>query len=107
MRLISALIAESRDDAHRALYMSITSDQLLNILVLVPLLFILNLGCAAAIRGRPDLFIARGAHVWLIGAQLVSFIGYLICIARHFKAIAPLIQRSHYATQEASLSNTR
>jgi hypothetical protein len=96
MRLIRARIAESRDDADRALYMSVTSDQLLNILVLVPLLFILNLGCAAAIRGRPDLFIARGAHVWLIGAQLVSFIGYLIYIARHLKAIAPLIQRSHY-----------
>jgi len=52
-------------------------------------------------------FIARGAHVWLIGAQLVSFIGYLIYIARHFKAIAPLIQRCHYTNQEASLSNTR
>src|SRR5881394_1591820 len=49
MRLIHARIAESREDSEHALYVRARSDQLLNILALVPLLFLLNLGCALAI----------------------------------------------------------
>jgi hypothetical protein len=97
MRLIRARIKESGDDAPRALYGRARADQLLNIWLLVPGLFLLNLGCAVAIWSRPDLFLSRGGHVWLIGIQLASFIGYLIYIARHFNAIAPLILRSRQA----------
>src|SRR6266536_755962 len=59
MRLIRARIAESSNDADRALYARARADQLLNIWLLVPLLFFLNLGCAFAIWTCPDLFIAR------------------------------------------------
>jgi hypothetical protein len=95
MRLIHARIAESRGDSERALYARAMSDQLLNIRALVPLLFVLNLACAIAIWSWPDLFIARGRHIWLISAQLISFIGYLTYIASYFKTIAPLLLRSH------------
>jgi hypothetical protein len=37
------------------------------------------------------LFISRGGHLWLIGAQVLSFIGYLIYTARYFNGIAPLV----------------
>jgi hypothetical protein len=94
MRLIRARIAESKSDAERTLYARARTDQLLNIWALVPLLFLLNLGCAFGIWRRPDLFIARAGHVWLISIQLVSFIGYLIYIARYFNALAPLVLRS-------------
>ena len=94
MRLIHARTAESRDDSERALYARARSDQLLNIRVLVPLLFFLNLVCAFAIWSWPNLFIARAHHIWLISAQLVSFIGYLIYTGRYFAAIAPLLLRS-------------
>jgi hypothetical protein len=94
MRLIHARSAESRDDSERALYARARSDQLLNIRVLVPLLFFLNLVCAFAIWSWPNLFIARAHHIWLISAQLVSFIGYLIYTGRYFAAIAPLVLRS-------------
>ena len=94
MRLIHARVAESRDDSERALYARARSDQLLNIRALVPLLFFLNLVCAFAIWSWPNLFIARAGHIWLISAQLVSFIGYLIYTGRHFAAIAPLVLRS-------------
>src|SRR5213593_2273543 len=94
MRLIHARIAESRDDSERALYARARSDQLLNIRVLVPLLFFLNLVCAFAIWGWPDLFVARAGHIWLISAQLLSFIGYLFYTSRYFTAIAPLLLRS-------------
>jgi hypothetical protein len=94
MRLIRARIAESRDDSERTLYARARSDQLLNIRVLVPLLVLFNLACAVAIWCGPDLFVARGGHLWLISAQIVSFIGYLIYTGRYFSAIAPLVLRS-------------
>jgi hypothetical protein len=70
---------------------------LLNIRLLVPLLILLNFVCAFAIWRWPDLFIARAGHIWLISAQLVSFVGYLIYTGRYFAAIAPLVLRSREA----------
>ena len=97
MRLIRARIAESSDDSEHALYARARSDQLLNICLLVPLLIVLNLVSAFAIWRWPDLFVARAGHIWLISAQLVSFIGYLIYTGRYFAAIAPLVLRSREA----------
>ena len=94
MRLIRARVVESGDDSERALYGRARSDQLLNICVLVPLLFLFNLACAFVIWRWPDLFIARSGHLWLISAQIVLFIGYLIYTGRYFSAIAPLVLRS-------------
>jgi hypothetical protein len=100
MRLIGARISESNNDADRALYTRARADQLLNIWVLVPLLFLLNIGCAFAIWRWPDVFITRADHVWLIGIQLVSFVIYLVYIARYFNAIAPLLLRSREGAGE-------
>src|SRR6266576_4330921 len=97
MRLIRARMAESRTDADRALYARARADQLLNIWLLVPLLFLLNLACTFAICRRPDFFIARAGHVWLIGVQLVSFAGYLLYVVRFFNTIASLLLRSREA----------
>ena len=97
MRLIRARMAESRTDADRALYARTRADQLLNIWALVPLLFLLNLGCAFAICSRPDFFVARAGHVWLISIQLVSFVGYLAYVVRFFNTIASLLLRSREA----------
>src|SRR5256884_3121707 len=44
MRLIHARVAEASNDTERALYTYAKADQLLNIWLLVPLLFLLNLG---------------------------------------------------------------
>jgi hypothetical protein len=94
MRLIQARIVESRDDSEHALYARARFDQLLNIRLLAPALIVLNLVSAFAIWRWPDLFIARARHVWLIGVQLVSFIGYLFYTTRYFSAIAPLLLRN-------------
>jgi hypothetical protein len=94
MRLIHARIIEARDDSERALYARARSDQLLNIRLLVPVLIVLNLVSAFAIWSRPDLFITHARHIWLIGTQLLSFIGYLFYTGRYFSAIAPLLLRS-------------
>jgi len=93
MRLIHARIAESREDSEHALYVRARSDQLLNIRLLVPALIILDLVATFAIWSRPDLFISRAHHIWLISAQFFSFIGYLFYTTRYFSAIAPLVLR--------------
>jgi len=102
MRMIRARIIESNNDAERALYTRAAADQLLNIRLLVPLLFLLNLGCAFAIWRFPDLFIARADHIWLISIQLASFVGYLIYVGRYFHTIAPLFVRSREGAGEQS-----
>jgi hypothetical protein len=94
MRLIHARIVESHDDSEHALYARARSDQLLNIRLLVPALIILNLVSAFAVWSRPDLFIAHACHIWLISAQLLSFIFYLFYTSRYFSAIAPLLLRN-------------
>src|SRR5216117_378520 len=105
MRLIRACIQGASNDADRALYARARADQLLNIWLLVPLLFLLNLGCMFAIWSRPDLFIARTGHAWLIGIQLASFIVYLVYVARYFNAIAPLILQSREALASSESSS--
>lgn len=97
MRLINMRLKESRTDVERALYIRKRSDQLLNILVLVPALVILSLGCSLAIWRWPDLFIARGYHNWLIAIQLLTFVVYLAYTVRYFRSIAPLVLRSEQA----------
>jgi hypothetical protein len=89
MRLIRARLAEARNDSERAFYRRTQGDQSLNIRLLIPMLFFFNLACALLIRMRADLFIAGGGHVWLIGAQLACFIGYLIYVTRFFSELAP------------------
>jgi hypothetical protein len=89
MRLIRARLAEARDDSERAFYRRTLADQLLNIRLLIPMLFLFNLACALLIRFRGDLFMAEGNHLWLIGIQLVFFLGYLIYVTRFFSALAP------------------
>jgi len=94
MRLIQARLNESQGAVERALYTHARWDQLLNISALVPLLFFFNLACTLAIYRAPNFFVSRGGHVWLISAQLISFIIYLGYVTRFFARIAPLVLQS-------------
>jgi hypothetical protein len=97
MRLIRARVVDSHNDSERALYGRARSDQLLNICVLIPLLFLFNIACAVAIFRWRDLFITRSGHLWLISAQIILFVGYLTYTGRYFSAIAPLVLRTRRA----------
>ena len=97
MRLIQARLNESQGAVERALYTHARSDQLLNISVLVPLLFFFTLACTLAIYRPPNFFVNRGGHVWLISAQLMSFIIHLAYVTRFFARIAPLVLQSKEA----------
>ena len=70
-------------------------DQWLNLLLLLPGVFILNVVCAVCIRSWPELFVDRGAHVWLIAIQIISFGGYLLYVVRFYLNLASLIAAAH------------
>src|SRR5438552_3521994 len=74
---------------------------LLYISALMPLLFFFNLCCALAINHWPDFFIDRAGNVWLIAAQLLSFLIYLFYVTRFYNRLAPLILHSHKAASQS------
>jgi hypothetical protein len=94
LRLIRARERDSAGEASNRLYALVTRDQWLNIGVLVPALFLLNLACAICIRTWPEFFITRNRHVWLAAAQLLVFAIYLLYVLRFFRTLAPLISRA-------------
>jgi hypothetical protein len=95
LRLMRTRLREAANETERSLYQRTWEDQLLNIRVLVPLLFLFNLGCVLAIYQWPHYFIDRSGHVWLIATQSLSFIIYLFYVIRFYNGIASLILRSH------------
>ena len=97
LRLIRTRLQEATIEAERALYQRTWEDQLLNIRLLMPCLFFFNLGCALTISHWSDYFLEHAGHVWLIVAQLLSFLIYLVYVTRFYQEIAPLILRSHEA----------
>jgi hypothetical protein len=97
LRLIRARLRETTTEAARSLYQRTWEDQLLNIRLLIPGLFFFNLACALATSHWSDYFLERSGNVWLIAAQLLSFLLYLVYVTRFYHQIAPLILRSHEA----------
>jgi hypothetical protein len=43
---------------------------------------------------RPEFFIARNGHIWLIGVQVVAFAGYLSYVVIFYTKLAPLIAQA-------------
>jgi hypothetical protein len=69
------------DDARR---------ELDSVVINIELLLLFNLACAFAIWRWPHLSIARSGHLWLMSAQIVLFIAYLISTGRYISAMADL-----------------
>ena len=91
LRLIQARMRDSPGDASSRLFARVLRDQWLNIGLLLPAMFFLNLLCAICIRTWPQIFIGNDAHIWLIGCQIVGFVGYLFYVVRFYVGLAPLI----------------
>ena len=101
LRLIHARMRDSPGQASNRLYAQVRRDQWLNIGLLLPAMFSLNLLAAIFIRTRPDVFLARNAHIWLIGAQLLGFAGYLVYVVRFYLDLAPLIVHARHEWRSA------
>jgi hypothetical protein len=44
-----------------------------------------------AIYSRPEFFLGRDGHIWLIALQLIAFAGYLSYVVIFYTKLAPLI----------------
>jgi hypothetical protein len=91
LRLIHARMRDSAGPVSNQLSARVLRDQRLNIWILLPALFCLNLGCAGLIHWKPVIFVGRSAHIWLISAQILGFIGYLLYVVQFYRGLAPLI----------------
>jgi hypothetical protein len=94
LRLLYARERDSAGEASNHLYRLVTRDQWLNIIVLVPGLIFLNLGCAVLIHIYPEFFLFRPRHVWLGAIQLLALAVYLVYVLRFFKTLTPLVSRA-------------
>ena len=91
LRLIHARMRDSAGPVSNQLSARVLRDQWLNIAVLLPVMFLLNLLCALAIAHWPEKFVGGDGHLWLIGLQLLGFAGYLVYVVRFYVNISPLI----------------
>jgi hypothetical protein len=94
LRLIRARQNDSAGPVSNQLIAIVRRDQWLNIVVLIPAVLLFNLICFLCIRTWPDLFLLREWHIYLAGAQVVGFGGYLCYVLRYFKTLAPLIAQA-------------
>lgn len=95
MRLIHARQRDSGGQAGNRLYARVRRDQWLNLVFLLPGVFVLNVICVVVIEAWPDIFQNHGAHIWLIAIQLAGFAAYLIYVVRFYVDLAPLIAEAH------------
>lgn len=94
LRLIHARERDSAGPSSNRLYELVTRDQWLNIAALIPMLFLLNMACAALVHWHSDFFLRHHGHVWLAAGQVLAFGAYLFYVLRFFKNLAPLIERA-------------
>jgi hypothetical protein len=93
-RLIHARMRDSAGEASNRLSTMVRRDQWLNVVVLLPGVFLLNVACAMSIHAWPEFFLARNGHVWLVAVQLLSFGGYLGYVVVFFTKLAPLVAQA-------------
>jgi hypothetical protein len=89
LRLIRARQQDSAGETANELLRLVWRDQMLNLIVLLPAIFFFDLACALAIHFR--IVHADNRHLWLAGAQVAGFVGYLIYVVRFYTKISPLI----------------
>jgi hypothetical protein len=91
LRLIRMRVRDRTGDVSNRLYSLVTRDQWLNLGLLLPAFFLVNVASAVAIYLRPEFFLARDGHIWLIALQLIAFAGYLSYVLIFYARLAPLI----------------
>jgi hypothetical protein len=94
MRIVALRGRDSAGPVGSRLYAMVGGDQLLNIRLLIPLIFLSNVGSAVAIYLRPDFFIGRHGHYLLIALQGIGLLGYLAYVIRTYIQLQPLIAQT-------------
>ena len=78
-----------------------TVPGLMAIAVLLPGVLLLNVACAISIRAHPEFFLKQHGHIWLVAAQIIGFLGYLIYVVRFYATLAPLIAQARHEWHES------
>jgi hypothetical protein len=106
LRLIRMRVEDRAGEVSNRLYTLIKRDQCLNLGLLLPGFFLVNIACAVAIHLRPEFFLARDGHIWLIALQLIAFAGYLSYVVTFYNRLAPLIAPARSEWRTKSRANT-
>ena len=94
MRIVALRGRDSAGPVGSRLYAMVGADQLLNIKLFIPLIFLSNVASAIAIYLRPDFFLGHGGHYILVAVQGLGLLGYLIYVIRAYIKLAPLIAQT-------------
>ena len=76
--MIRMRVRDRTGDVSNRLYALVTRDQWLNIGLLLPAFFLVNVACAVAIHLRPEFFLVRDGHIWLIAPATDRFRGIFV-----------------------------
>ncbi len=105
LRLIRTRVRDRTGEVSDRLYALVTRDQRLNLALLLPAFFLVNVACAVAIHSWPEFFLDRHGHIWLIALQLIAFAGYLSYVVRFYATLAPLITQARAEWRARSYTN--
>lgn len=105
LRLIRMRVLDRTGDVSNRLYTLVKRDQWLNLGLLLPAFFLVNVGCAVAIRLRPEFLLGQHGHVLLVALQLIAFGGYLSYVVIFYSKLAPLIAEARAEWRAKSRAN--
>jgi hypothetical protein len=101
MRIVALRQRDSAGPVGSRLYGMVGADQLRNIRLLIPLIFVSNVASAIAIYRWPDFFLAHNGHYILIAVQGLGLLGYLVYVIRTYIHLQPLIRQTRDEWQAA------
>ena len=94
MRIVALRGRDSAGPIGSRLYAMVGADQLLNIRLLIPTIFVSNVASAFAIYRWPEFFLVRNGHYILIAIQGIGLVGYLGYVVRTYIRLQPLITQT-------------
>jgi hypothetical protein len=105
LRLIRMRVCDHTGDVSNRLYALVKRDQWLNLALLLPAFFLVNVAFAILIHLRSEFFLGRDGHIWLIAVQLIAFGGYLSYVGVFYSKLAPLIAEARTEWRAKSRAN--
>jgi hypothetical protein len=91
LRIVKLREKDSAGPIGSQLYTMMRSDQRLNIIIIIPVIFLFNIACAAAIDLWPNFFLEKNGHLILIALQAIGLLCYLGNVIQVFVRFVPLI----------------
>jgi hypothetical protein len=91
LRIVKLREKDSAGLVGSQLYAIVKNDQWLNITIVIPVIFLFNVGCAIGIHARPEFFLQDNGHLILIALQAIGLLLYLAHVIQAFIKFVPLI----------------